>query len=185
MHIAQVIFIVSFFLSFSPASARLSHRAHGGLNAVLKRKRVASAVGNRTVLGGDDQNELRKRDGTKYVFMHHVRRSRNDNTRRCLTFFLGFHRLSEVRPCSSPPFGHADLFLFSLFLVIFPPITDTYVFLTSRRFPGSHFLCLSTVTHTPKQTGRMTSNESRPRGCAYAYPHFLTSEPDVSTHLHV
>ena len=68
MHITQLLsFTVAFSLAVSSAVARNSLRSHEAISAVLKHKRVASPVSNGTA-------ELEKRDQTKYVFMHHVRR---------------------------------------------------------------------------------------------------------------
>ena len=71
MHLPQV--VVSLVLFIYLAHARLSHRDHGELTSLLKHKRLAPSVNNETALRGYD-NELQKRDGAKYVFMHHVRR---------------------------------------------------------------------------------------------------------------
>lgn len=49
-----------------PSSARLP-------NSSIKHKRNWNAFSNQTKLIREDPAELRKRDGSKYVFMHHVR----------------------------------------------------------------------------------------------------------------
>lgn len=63
--------LFSLALSISPSVALNSHRSLNS-DVVLKHKRVASNLSNRTLLVGDDPAELVKRDGTKYVFMHHI-----------------------------------------------------------------------------------------------------------------
>jgi len=57
--------ILSLLVSLSTA-ARSPH------SSSLRHKRNWSAFTNRTVLNFEDPSELEKRDGTKYVFMHHV-----------------------------------------------------------------------------------------------------------------
>ncbi|KAF4608221.1 hypothetical protein EYR40_000565, partial [Pleurotus pulmonarius] len=58
------------FLLFSTVAARLSiNRPRAQAN--LQQSYVLSN-GNSTIFIGDDPAELVKRDGTKYVFMHHV-----------------------------------------------------------------------------------------------------------------
>lgn len=60
------------FLLFSTVAARLS--TNKPRDQAIQRSYVTSN-GNSTIFTGDDPAELVKRDGTKYVFMHHVRLS--------------------------------------------------------------------------------------------------------------
>lgn len=53
----------------APVLARMEHRIVRSNN-----RHTGATAFNNTLPWGDDPKELVKRDGTKYVFMHHVRR---------------------------------------------------------------------------------------------------------------
>ena len=62
-------FVILFlFVSLSTATVSL----HSNAPNLRRHKRNWSAFTNRTVLNLENPSELEKRDGTKYVFMHHV-----------------------------------------------------------------------------------------------------------------
>ncbi|KDR78300.1 hypothetical protein GALMADRAFT_94936 [Galerina marginata CBS 339.88] len=63
------ILALTFFVSFSTAQ---QDRPTGTITP--RRKRNWDVFSNRTALAPEDPSELQKRDGTKYVFMHHVNR---------------------------------------------------------------------------------------------------------------
>jgi glucan endo-1,3-alpha-glucosidase len=66
----------------APVWARMEHRIARSNN-----HRTSTTAFNNTLPWGDDPKELVKRDGTKYVFMHHVRGPDIFSRRQTLTTF--------------------------------------------------------------------------------------------------
>ncbi|PPQ83225.1 LOW QUALITY PROTEIN: GH-71 [Psilocybe cyanescens] len=85
--------LTSLFIS---STAALQQGAH---TSSIRRRRNWSLYSNRTALQTDDPAELKKRDGTKYVFMHHVSWA--------LFFFSYFNQLFSL-DCGQYPYTYAD-----------------------------------------------------------------------------
>ena len=62
--------VLSLFVSLSTAT--VTGPPTPNVPTPLRHKQNWSTLTNRTVLNPENPSELEKRDGTKYVFMHHV-----------------------------------------------------------------------------------------------------------------
>lgn len=164
MYLARLVFFLklsSFIFSFSSAGAAARNSHRGFPNSIFKRRRVVS---NETaVLVGDDQNDLRKRDGTKFVFMHHVS-----------IYWITRWPLSNLSFC--------DFIDSWKWVPVYLQTAQSWSFfrcpLQTRQFRQlfrhvpSLNLSRLTAIHTPKQIGKMTSNNYSPRECACLAPAF-------------
>lgn len=99
MNIALLRLVLSALFVLS-ACARLSERSHSSSQYSHARRSLSTSPNlvNRTLPWGDDAQELVRRDGQKYVFMHHVR---SYMTWKCQYFGLTA-LLADRRKCVLP-----------------------------------------------------------------------------------
>lgn len=170
MHLKlSIVLLSSLFISSTTASHLSNH--HG---VTLKRKRNWNVFSNRSQLIAEDPAELQKRDGTKYVFMHHVNvlsPSASCSVNLHIYFWLDCRQWVSFLENQTKTMLKCSTFLFSV------EIKKTRKI---HCFPNSYlqlkWFIPSKDTLIPLPTGLMTWIALQPKGCEFSVRVFLKNQ---------